>query len=313
MAALPISSQRRATGSPIGCLVAFFALFALAGAAALYAMLRSLKGPFDTGHLTALIPLVFLVIGAGGIVWALRLGRQASRMAGTMALGPSAVSPFGVPLPASGLGDPASIELRPAATPLGKFIGIALVALFWNGIVSVAAFQAFKGWRTGSGDGCLTLFLIPFVLVGAGLLFGTVQQLLILFNPRVRLTLAPGVLMTGGMSYLQWRLTGRGAGVRRLRIVLEGREEARYRRGTNTATDRQVFAAIAVADTAQPFEIPAGSARIDVPAATLPSFTATHNKIVWSLKVTCEIPRWPDSADEYEVLIRPGPGRGGLA
>jgi hypothetical protein len=40
---------------------------------------------------------------------------------------------------------------------------------------------------------------------------------------------------------------------------------------------------------------------------------ATHNKIVWSLKVTCEIPFWPDSADEYEVLVRPGPGFGGSA
>jgi hypothetical protein len=219
-----------------------------------------------------------------------------------MALGPSAVSP-----------DPASIELRPAATPLGRFVGVTLFALFWNGIVSVFVYQVvYQGWRQGNGNGCATLFLIPFVIIGLAALFGVAQQLLILFNPRVRLTLAPGALMTGGMAYLQWRLSGRGGGVRRLRIVLEGREEARYRRGTNTSTDREVFAAVTVADTAQPFEIPAGSARIDLPAGTLPSFTAVHNKIVWSFKVTCEIPFWPDSADEYEVLVQPGPGLGGM-
>ena len=310
MASQPISSQRRATGSPIGCLVAFFALFALAGAAALYAAIRSLKGPLGTGHLTALIPLLFLVIGIGGIVWALRLGRQAAQVANAVALGSPALSPFGVPLPGPGLSDPASLELRPAMTPLGKFVGITIFALFWNGIVSVFVYQViYKGWRQGNdGNGCATLFLIPFVLIGLAALLGAVQQLLVLFNPRVRLTLAPGVLLTGGMAYLQWRLSGRGGGVRRLRIVLQGREEARYRRGTNTHTDRAVFATLPVADTAQPYEIPAGNARIDLPAATLPSFTAANNKIVWSFKVTCEIPFWPDSEDEYEVLVRPGPG-----
>jgi hypothetical protein len=311
MAAKPISSQRQATGSPVGCLVAFFALFALAGAAALYATIRSLQGPLGAGHLKALIPLLFLTAGLGGIFWALSLSRKAARIA---VLGPSAVSPFGVPLPAPGLTDPASIELRPTMTPLGRFVGITLFALFWNGIVSILVYQVlYKGWRQGNGNGCATLVLIPFVLVGLAILFGAVQQLLILFNPRVHLTLAPSVLMTGGMAYLQWRLSGRGGGVRRLRIVLEGREEASYRSGKNSSTDREVFATVPVADTAQPYEIPAGNARIDVPAGTLPSFTAVHNKIVWSLKVTCEIPFWPDSADEYEVLVRPGPGLGGVA
>ena len=308
MAAKPISSQRQATGSPIGCLVAFFALFALAGAAALYAAIRSLKGPLGTGHLTALIPLLFLAVGIGGIVWTLRMSRKAAQVAGAAALGSPALSPFGVPWPGPGLADPASIELRPTMTPLGKFVGLTFFNLFWNGIVSVFIYQAYQSWRKEEAAGCLTLFLIPFVLVGVGALIALVQQLLVLFNPRVRLTLAPGVLMTGGMAYLQWHLSGRGGGVRRLRIVLQGREEARYRRGTNTHTDREVFATLPVADTAQPYEIPAGNARIDLPAATLPSFTAADNKIVWSFKVTCEIPFWPDSEDEYEVVVRPGPG-----
>jgi hypothetical protein len=310
MASQPISSQRRATGSPTGCLVAFFALFALIGAAVFLSMIRTLPGFDDPRALAGLVPLLFLVVGVWGIFWALRAGRRAA--AAAEASGAS-VSPFGVPSPAPGANDPVSLELRPTATPLGRFVGITLVALFWNGLVSVFVFQVGQAWRQGNGNGCATVFLIPFVLIGLALAFGVVQQLLILFNPRVRLTLAPGVLMTGGMAYLQWRLSGRGGGVRRLRIVLEGREEARYRRGTNTATDREVFATLTVADTAQPAEIPAGNARVDVPAGALPSFTATHNKIVWSFKVTCEIPFWPDSADEYEVVVRPGPGLGGVA
>lgn len=302
----PISS-RQATGAPTGCLVVFFSIFALFGAGGLYVTLRQLSRDVSPQYLISLLPLIFLAVGVWGITWSLRAGRRAAR---TEALAAPA-SPFGVP--ASAAGDPASIELRPTVTPLGKFVGITLFTLFWDGIVSIFVYQVYRGWRKGDTEGCLILFLIPFVLVGVGALIAAVQQFLILFNPRVRLTLAPGVLMTGGIAYVQWRLTGRGGGVRRLRIVLEGREEARYRRGTSTYTDREVFATVPVADTAQPYEIPAGNARVDVPAGTLPSFQSAHNKIVWVLKTSCEIPRWPDSADEYEVLVRPGPDFGGAA
>jgi hypothetical protein len=267
-------------------------------------MVRQLAGTEGSPqrYLLILFPLIFVAVGVGGILWALRAGKRAAQPT----VPPAAASPFGVPPP--GPEDSAPRELQPVMTPWGRFVGITLVALFWNGIVSVFVVMAFKKWREGAPDGCMTLFLVPFVLIGLGLIYGTFRQLLILFNPRAHLTLAPGVLMAGGMAYIQWRLTGRGGGVARLRIVLEGREEARYRRGTNTYTDRNVFVSIPVVDTTNGFEIPAGNARIDVPAETVPSFEASHNKILWQLKVCCEIPHWPDSEDEYKVLVRPGFG-----
>jgi hypothetical protein len=303
MAPRPISSRRLPSGSSTGCLVVFFSIFALIGSVAFVAMLRQVgrtEGP-PLRYLIALFPLIFVTVGVGGIVWALRAGKRAAQ-----ATVSAAASPFGVPPPAPE--DSAPRELRPVMTPLGKFLGITFVALFWNGLVSVFVVMAFKKWQEGQPDGCMTLFLVPFVLIGLALIYATFRQLLVLFNPRVHLTLAPGVLMVGGMAYLQWRLTGRGGGVTRLRIVLEGREEARYRRGTNTYTDRNVFVSVPVVDTSNGFEIPAGNARVDVPAGTLPSFEAEHNKIIWQLKVCCEIPNWPDSEDEYKVLVRPGFG-----
>jgi hypothetical protein len=393
MAAKPISSVRRTTGTATGCLVAFFALFALAGAVAFwFAVLRPLvsvvaarswretpcivltsrvgessdsdsttykvevlyaytvdgrsyqsdRYSFETGSsstrgwkekavaslspgtrttcwvdpadprqavisrgfsrdLFFLVPLtsVFLLVGVGGMVWVLK----ASRSAAALRAGVPVETPFGVAPPAGAV--TGALELRPTATPLGKLVGVTILTLFWNGIISVFVWKMVESWRNGSPDGCLTTFLIPFVVIGLLLLFSTFHQLLVLFNPRVHLTLTPGALTPGGIAYLEWRLSGRGGGVRRLRILLEGREEARYRRGTSTYTDRNTFATVTVVDTSQPFEIPAGNARVDVPAETVPSFTATHNKIVWSLKVACEIPGWPDSDDEYEVLVQP--------
>jgi hypothetical protein len=94
-------------------------------------------------------------------------------------------------------------------------------------------------------------------------------------------------------------------------MVLEGREEARYRRGTDTYTDRAVFATVPIVDVSQAFEVPAGSAPFSTPWGTVPSFSATNNKIVWALKVTCEIPGWPDSEDDYEIPVRAAAGFGG--
>jgi hypothetical protein len=192
---------------------------------------------------------------------------------------------------------------------MGKLFGLAFLALFWNGIVSVFVVQVIRAWRTGAApDGCMTLFLIPFVLVGLGLIYAVIRQLLILFNPRLHLTLTPGTLAAGESGYLQWSLGSRGGGVKRLTIILEGREEAQYRRGTSTYTDKSVFATLTLVDTQREIEIPGGATSFSVPPDTVPSFTATHNKIRWALKAHCDIPGWPDSDDEYEILV--GPGRG---
>jgi hypothetical protein len=252
-------------------------------------------------YLLGLMPLIFFAVGAALLVWTVRSGRG-----GTGAAVTAGVSPFGVPPPMDAA---APAELRPVVTPLGAFVGLTLVALFWNGIVSVFLWQAVASWRQGQPNGCLTAFLVPFVLIGLGLIFGAGRQFLVLFNPRAHVTLTPGVLATGGTAYLQWKLGSGGRGVRRVKIVLAGREEARYRRGTDTHTDRETFLSLPIVDTAQPFEIEGGgSASFAVPADTAPSFRADNNKIVWSLKVHCDLSNWPDTDDEYEVVVRPGGG-----
>lgn len=250
-------------------------------------------------YLIGLLPLLFFAVGAAGLVWTVRSGRTAAAAATGAGL-----SPFGVPLPAAGS---APAELRAAVSPIGMFLVLVFVALFWNGIISVFVWQAAAGWKNGHADGCLTAFLIPFVLVGAFLIFAVGRQFLVMFNPRPRITLTPGVLRTGESAFLQWRLGSGGRGVQRVRITFEGREEAQYRRGTDTHTDRHTFLTLPVVDSSQPIEIAnGGSASFVVPAGTVPSFRAEHNKVIWSLKVQCEIPRWPDSEEEYEVVVQPG-------
>ena len=257
-----------------------------------------LQKDFSATYLIGLIPLVFLLAGVGIMTAGVRAGR------------PKKVSMASVPNVTGAVLSTGPVELAPTATPMGKFIGLTLVALFWNGIVSVFVWQTIQGWRTGNPDGCLTAFISLFVVIGLLIGFGAIRQFLVLFNPRVKITLSSGSLRIGEPAYLQWNIAGRAARVSRLAMVLEGREEARYRKGTDTYTDRSVFATVPIVDTSHAFEIPAGSASFSVPAGTLPSFSATNNKIVWQLKVTCDIPGWPDSEDDYEIAVRPGTGFG---
>ena len=51
---------------------------------------------------------------------------------------------------------------------VGKLLATVFFAAFWNGIVSVFLVQLVNGWRNGRPDYFLTVFLIPFVVVGLG-------------------------------------------------------------------------------------------------------------------------------------------------
>ena len=255
---------------------------------------------FSLTYLIGLFPLIFVAVGGGGMIWVLRQGRKPPAQPGTP--GAPRPSPFGVDIPPDA-GQPR--VLKPQHSPIGKLIGITLIALFWNGIVSVFVVMMIRGWQSGDGDGCLTAFLVPFVLIGLLLIYGIFHQFLVLFNPRLDLTLSRGALVPGEPALLQWKIEGRATRVMRLKVILEGREEATYRRGTDTRTDREVFATVPIVDTDQPMQIAQGSARVNIPEDTMPSFSADRNKIVWTLKADCEIPGWPDSNDEYEIVVAP--------
>jgi hypothetical protein len=97
--------------------------------------------------------------------------------------------------------------------------------------------------------------------------------------------------------------------LRRFQVLLEGREEATYRRGTDTHTDKAVFASISLADTGDPGGFATGAGQAQVPRDTMHSFATKNNKIVWCLRVKGEIPRWPDIDDEFPFTVlagRPG-------
>ena len=251
---------------------------------------------FTKDYWVGLVPLVFLAAGGGGLLWVSSMARR--KRAGTTP---------GFSAGEAGTG-PVALELK--STPIRKFVIILFVGLFWNGIVSVFVWQAVKGWRSGHPDGCLTVFLVPFVLVGLLMIWGLFHQFLALFNPRPRLTLSSRSIPLGGSAALDWSFSGAAGRIEKLRIFVEGREECQYRRGTDVHTDKETFATIEVLDVPGLARGASGNATLRIPADTMHSFTASHNKVVWTLKLRGEIRSWPDVVDEFDIAVRP-PGRFG--
>lgn len=243
-----------------------------------------------------LIPLLFFGAGAGGLVWAVRGGPSKRKPAvPTRRLAAQPVSFAG------------SVVLKPKVSPIGKLIGIIIVCLFWNGIVSVFVWQVIKGFQRGDPEWFLTIFMIPFVLVGLGLVCAVGYFGLALTNPRPKLIVNSDAVPIGGKLDVQWELSGRVGTIQRLRIELEGREVATYRRGTRSYTDRETFARIPIAESTGRPEIRAGHASATVPPDTIHSFEASNNKIIWTLQVHGEIARWPDMKEQFEFRVLPLP------
>jgi hypothetical protein len=126
-----------------------------------------------------------------------------------------------------------------------------------------------------------------------------------LFNPRATLTLSPAQTPLGGTVELTWRFSGRYDRIHRLRISLEGREEATYGTGEDAKTARDVFMNISIIDTSKQPEIRAGKGQIKLPDNAIPTFVAPHNRIAWAIHLCGEIRNWPDVDEDFEFVVVP--------
>ena len=264
---------------------------------------------FTADMLLLLIPLAFMSAGGVGGYFAIRHARRKAA--------PGATSPVPTRLPSAGRyvvpSRPARTAaggratLKPQQSPVLKLVVISAIALFWNGIVSVFVYQAARGFVTGRIEVCLTVFLVPFVLVGLALIVGAFHSLLALFNPRCELTLDREAVALGDVVEVKWSFTGRYDRLHRLVLRVEAREEATYRRGTSTYTDKNVFYLHELVDTSRAVDMHSGKARWTVPPDSMHSFSAPNNKIVWVLCLHGHIHGWPDVKDEYVLAVAPLP------
>ena len=196
------------------------------------------------------------------------------------------------------------VVLKPETSRIGRLIGMIVICGFWNGIVGIATYLEISGQMKNAGW-FVTLFLIPFQVIGALILWGVFYTLLGLLNPKPILTLSSSSVPIGGSLTLQWKMSRNAGRLKNLRILLSGREEARYRRGTDHVTDKNTFYETTLTETSDTSRIEQGMATVSIPANTMHSFIADDNKIIWSLSVKGEIGLWPDVDETFDIVVRP--------
>ena len=253
-----------------------------------------------------LIPLLFPAVGLALIYAGLRMRRTARlQMAGLIPLTAQATTIHSFPSIESANTGP--VELTPVQSRLGNVIGIGVFALIWNGITwSVMIFAILPDLHEGGFFAWFPLIFISlFLLIGLIVIGAFIHQLLALTNPKLRLIVNKQTISPGDTLELSWECSGNTSKVTAFTLTLEGRESATYRRGTNTHTDKHVFARLPIVTLDSPASLLTGRTSLSVPHKTMPTFKGENNAIEWVLTVKGSIPRWPDVHDEYAIIIIP--------
>ena len=265
-----------------------------------------------------LIPLIFIVIGLAVMIASLRSGKGG----GALSSGAKRKKGKGTPTRMDRrVRDPKAlrkannarvrnladggIELKPGTGRWGKVFGIIFMAAFWNGIVSVFLVQVVKGFQSGSPEWFLTIFMIPFVLIGLGLIIAIPWTLLALTNPVPKLIVDQDAIPLGGTLALRWALEGKPDRIKTFSLRLAGTESATYSRGTDTVTDTSEFLSIPILETSEASRMADGRTELEIPISTMHSFESSNNKVVWSIELTADIPKWPDIKASFPIEIVP--------
>jgi hypothetical protein len=154
----------------------------------------------------------------------------------------------------------------------------------------------------------LALLILPLAWLASRSAVIAFRQALGLSNPRASVSVRSPFIALGDELEIHWSIDRDADKLRGFRIQLEGREEVRYQvsssRYDRVETATRVFAVLGLVDQQRPVKS-SGSAVVTVPERSMHSFVAPHNKIVWVLRVHEEIANWPDTDEEFPVIVTP--------
>ncbi len=281
--------------------------------------------------LVLLVPMSFVAIGSGGLVYTLwQWGKSAESRAARMRrttrelLGATAAAESllpGVPDSTditSSPGTRLAFRLPMSGSPAWMLFGLLLACLAWNGLLSGFVVRAVHGYVEGKPDWLLTLFVIPMLVLGVVLVVLFVRQALAstAVGPTL-VEISAHPLLPGG-RYQVFVSQGGRSKIHSLDLLLVCEEEATYRQGTNTRTEtRQVYCQPVLhyekidAQRVTPVE---AVCPLAVPADAMHSFKAGHNGIHWKLVVREDRAGRPDLQRSFAVIVHPLPrtdGEGG--
>lgn len=196
-------------------------------------------------------------------------------------------------------------------------LGFGLFALLWNGVLAVLAVGAGLDLLGGRTDWLLLALLVPFAIVGiAGIVVFVRGLLLATAVGPTQIEISAQPLRPGGTYEVLLAQGGSGT-LTSLEMTLELKEQATFRQGTDTRTERltvwrqpiHAWHDLTLTPGAR-FE---GRAWVTIPEAAMHSFASEHNAARWSIAVRGTSVRWPPFARTFPLVVFPADASGQAA
>lgn len=222
-------------------------------------------------------PLIFIGVGIAIPFFGIRTARQAGRATPAKA----------VPI--------ARTDIDGRGARRRNLIAILVFTLFWNGFITLFYFLSGGTW-------CL----LPFALVGVGMIAFTGYTAMQLFNPVVAVRFPHMPLRPGERCEITYALSGNFLALRSLSFFVEGREKVTYRQGTDTRSETHVAWRVPLLETTSNAQFERGKFTLAMPADVMTSFVAPNNQFTWHLCCRGDIPGRPDIKDDFDVTVLSG-------
>lgn len=183
------------------------------------------------------------------------------------------------------------------------------VTLFWNGTWLVFAVICIRDWTNGQGSWFLTLFLVPFSLIGVlmlGLLVRAAWITLGVGPTHVEISKHP---WRAGGEYEIWFSQSGKLTLKHFIVELVCEESVTYRQGTDTRTERCIVHRQPLFER-RDFVIPDAAPLEEqvvcrIPATAMHSFEAPSNEIQWKIMVRADIVSWPNFERSFSIVVQP--------
>ncbi len=271
--------------------------------------------------LTLLLPGALAAFGGSGLLRAVRAwGKSEEHRAvgqahalAPLAQGPAQVDGFpGLPTSDDQVNSPGTIlDYRlPIESPESwALMGFGLFAVVWNAVLVVLAVGAGLDLLGGRIDWLLIALLVPFATVGvAGIVLFVRGLVLATAVGPTQVEVSDHPLRPGRTYGVLVAQGGRG-GFRSLELLLELEEQATFRQGTDTRTERAVVWSHVVKQW-RDVELSPGArfeaeAEVRLPADAMHSFQSEHNLVGWRFVVRGTPLRWPPFRRVFPVVVFP--------
>jgi hypothetical protein len=196
-------------------------------------------------------------------------------------------------------------------------LGFGLFALLWNGVLAVLAVGAGLDLLGGKTDWLLLTLLVPFAVVGiAGIIVFARGLLLATAVGPTQIEISAQPLRPGGTYEVLLAQGGSGV-LASLEMTLELEEQATFRQGTDTRTERLTVWRQPIHAWHDLALVPGtcfeGRAMVTIPEMAMHSFASEHNAARWSIAVRGTSIRWPPFTRTFPLVVFPADGCGATA